>query len=288
MKAASIRAKLLELSKSKNISFQVLIYRFLHERLLYRLSQSDYRGNFILKGGNLIYAFENLLTRPTKDVDFLGLYLSNDQEMITEIFKEILQVTDKEDAVWFNPDSIQTEAITELNKYSGVRVFFEGGFDRIRQKIQVDIGFGDVVYPELINIDFPLLVPKLNSVLIKAYSKESVIAEKFHAIITLSYTNSRMKDFYDLFVLLTTFNFDLDVLSDAIIATFKHRETPILPNPSFFEKEFMIDKTLNSIWNRFLKNNNLTIKHNFESTVTILKMKINPVWQSVLQKTSNL
>jgi predicted nucleotidyltransferase component of viral defense system len=287
MKAASIRAKLLELSKTKNISFQLIIYRYLHERLLYRLSQSDYRDNFILKGGNLIYAFENLLTRATKDIDFLGVHLSNDQELLTDIFKNILRITDNEDAVWFNPDSIQTEAITELNKYSGLRVFFEGGFDRIRQKIQVDIGFGDVVYPELVNIDFPLLVPTLNSVLIKAYSKESVIAEKFHAIITLSYTNSRMKDFYDLFILLTTFNFDIDILSDAIIATFKHRETPILPNPSFFEKEFMSDKTLNNLWYRFIKNNNLEIEHNFESIIKILKVKINPLWENILQRKIN-
>lgn len=287
MKAASIRAKLLELSKTKNISFQLIIYRYLHERLLYRLSQSDYRDNFILKGGNLIYAFENLLTRATKDIDFLGVHLSNDQELLTDIFKNILRITDNEDAVWFNPDSIQTEAITELNKYSGLRVFFEGGFDRIRQKIQVDIGFGDVVYPELVNIDFPLLVPTLNSVLIKAYSKESVIAEKLHAIITLSYTNSRMKDFYDLFVLLTTFNFDLDVLSDAIIATFKHRETLILPNPSFFEKEFMTDKTLNNLWYRFIKNNNLEIEHNFESIIKILKVKISPLWENILQRKIN-
>lgn len=287
MKAASIRAKLLELSKTKNISFQLIIYRYLHERLLYRLSQSDYRDNFILKGGNLIYAFENLLTRATKDIDFLGVHLSNDQELLTDIFKNILRITDNEDAVWFNPDSIQTEAITELNKYSGLRVFFEGGFDRIRQKIQVDIGFGDVVYPELVNIDFPLLVPTLNLVLIKAYSKESVIAEKFHAIITLSYTNSRMKDFYDLFVLLKTFNFDLDVLSDAIIATFKHRETLILPNPSFFEKEFLIDKTLNNLWYRFIKNNNLEIEHNFESIIKILKVKISPLWENILQRKIN-
>ncbi len=254
---------------------------------MYRLSQSVYRDNFILKGGNLIYAFENLLTRPTKDVDLLGVHISNDQASLTAIFKNILQVSNDEDAVWFNPDAIQTETITELNKYSGIRVFFEGGFDRIRQKIQVDIGFGDVVYPEYVDIDFPLLVPKLNSVLIKAYSKESVIAEKFHAIITLSYTNSRMKDFYDLFILLTTFNFDIDILSDAILATFKHRETPIIANPSFFEKEFMIDKTLDSLWKRFLKNNNISFEHNFENTVKTLTLKINPVWENVLLKTSN-
>ncbi len=125
-----------------------------------------------------MYAFDDVLTRPTKDVDFLGFHISNDAEQIINIFKQILEVND-DDAVWFNSETIKAETITELNKYSGVRLFIEGGFDTIKQRLQIDIGFGDIVIPDIQIIDYQLLLPSMNPVFVKAYSKESVIAENF-------------------------------------------------------------------------------------------------------------
>ncbi len=281
--AAVVRAKLLIIAKTENISFQVLIFRYIHERLLYRLSKSEYCDNFILKGGNLIYAFENVLTRPTKDIDFLGFHINNDIEQIITIFKEILEIND-DDAVWYNSETIKAESITELNKYSGVRLFIDCGFDTIKQRIQIDIGFGDIVIPEIQIIDYPLLLTSMSPVFVKAYSKESVIAEKFHAIITLSYANSRMKDFYDLFILLSSYQFDQNILLESIKATFKQRETIINHTPSFFEQDFKINTKLNSLWNQFVKNNNLTIEVNFEEVVNLVSKKLKSVWDIVAKE----
>jgi predicted nucleotidyltransferase component of viral defense system len=281
--ASAIRAKLLTIAKSENIAFQVIIFRYLHERFLFRLSKSDYCDNFILKGGNLIYAFEHVLTRPTKDVDFLGFSISNDLERIITIFKEITEINN-EDTVWYNSETIKAESITELNKYAGVRLFIECGFDSIKQRIQIDIGFGDIVVPDVQTIDYPLLLPSMSPVLVKAYSKESVIAEKFHAIITLSYSNSRMKDFYDLYVLFTSNPIKQDILLESISATFKQRETIIVHTASFFEQEFKTDLKLNLLWNQFVKNNNMTIGVNFEEVVNLISQKIKPIWDTLIEK----
>ena len=281
--ASAIRAKLLTIAKSENIAFQVIIFRYLHERFLFRLSKSDYCNNFILKGGNLIYAFKHVLTRPTKDVDFLGFSISNDLERIITIFKEITEINN-EDTVWYNSETIKAESITELNKYAGVRLFIECGFDSIKQRIQIDIGFGDIVVPDVQTIDYPLLLPSMSPVLVKAYSKESVIAEKFHAIITLSYSNSRMKDFYDLYVLFTSNPIKQDILLESISVTFKQRETNIVHTASFFEQEFKTDLKLNLLWNQFVKNNNLTIGVNFEEVVNLISQKIKPIWDTLIEK----
>jgi predicted nucleotidyltransferase component of viral defense system len=281
--ASAIRAKLLTIAKSENIAFQVIIFRYLHERFLFRLSKSDYCDNFILKGGNLIYAFEHVLTRPTKDVDFLGFSISNDLERVISIFKEITEINN-EDTVWYNSETIKAESITELNKYAGVRLFIECGFDSIKQRIQIDIGFGDIVVPDVQTIDYPLLLPSMSPILVKAYSKESVIAEKFHAIITLSYSNSRMKDFYDLYVLFASNPIKQDILLESINATFKQRETNIVHTASFFEQEFKTDLKLNLLWNQFVKNNNLTIGVNFEEVVNLISQKIKPIWDTLIEK----
>ena len=133
---ASIRAKLSYLARSKNVAFQVLIFRYLHERFLFRLSQSAYRNNFFLKGGVLLYAFDNEITRPTKDVDFLGEGINNDLEEVKLIFQEISKITD-DDAVWFDPETISVEMIKEDDQYESIRLHIEGGFDTIKQRIRM-------------------------------------------------------------------------------------------------------------------------------------------------------
>jgi predicted nucleotidyltransferase component of viral defense system len=197
-KGASIRQKLLNISKSKeeNVTFQTIIVRYLHERLLFRLSQSEYKNHFFLKGGALIYALDNKITRPTKDLDLLGQSVPGDLESVKTIFQEICSINDN-DAVTFLAETITVEPIKEEDKYEGVRLHIDGKFDSIKQRLQVDIGFGDVIFPEPQIIHYPLLLSENSPVELKTYTIESIIAEKVHAMVVLGLANSRMKDFYD-------------------------------------------------------------------------------------------
>ena len=282
-KGASIRAKLQTIAKSENIAFQVLIFRYLHERFLYRLSKSGYRNNFFLKGGALLYAFEKELARPTKDVDFLGKNISNDLKEVKSAFQKVCTIPD-DDAVWFDYTTISIETIKEDAKYGGTRLFIEGGFDTIKQRIQIDVGFGDIIVPDAQFIEYPMLLSVTNPVIIKAYSKESVIAEKFHAMVVLSYANSRMKDFYDVYALLKANKFDTTVLAESIKATFNKRETSIIQFPSFFEKEFKTDAQLNKLWKQFLKKNKLHPDIEFQDVVSDILIELKPVWHTLSRK----
>jgi predicted nucleotidyltransferase component of viral defense system len=279
-KGASIKARLLNISKRENIAFQVVIFRFLHERFLFRLSKSRFQESFYLKGGSLLYAFQNEMTRPTKDVDLLGFNIENDSSTILLIFQEITQIED-DDAVWFDSQSIRTELIKEDEKYEGVRLFIEGGFDSVKNRIQIDIGFGDIIFPKSEQIHYPLLLNDLSPIKIQSYSKESIIAEKLHAILVLSYSNSRMKDFYDIYGLILKNQFDENSLQGAILATFNRRETPIPENPTLFTAEFGADKNLNLLWSNFLKKNNLSLTLEFKDIVEKIKKEFEPIFHAL-------
>ena len=280
-KGASIRAKLSSIAKAEGVAFQTLIFRFLHERFLYRLSQSHFKNNFFLKGGVLLYAIENEITRPTKDVDFLGSGVSNDLEEIKNAFIEICKVND-DDSVWFNIETITSETIKEDDKYEGVRLFIEAGFDTIKQKIQVDVGFGDIIVPQPQVIEYPLLLSDEKSVFINAYSKESIISEKFHAMIELSFFNSRMKDFYDVYFLLQSKEIDKIILTESIQSTFKNRETIFTNKHSFFNTEFSEDLRLTNSWKLFLKKNKLNEVLQFNDVVNFIVKEIKPIWKHLI------
>jgi predicted nucleotidyltransferase component of viral defense system len=198
---ASIQTKLKQLAAAENKSYQLILTRFFQERLLYRIFISPYKSHFCLKGGALLYAFEKEASRPTLDIDLLGLKIDNDLLHFKDVFFEICQMEDTTDAVTFNLDTLTTAKINKVDKYAGVRVKIEVKLGNIKQNLQIDIGFGDVVTPNPIAMDYPTLltmsVPK-----IQAYSIETLIAEKFEAMISLAEMNSRMKDFYDIYSLL--------------------------------------------------------------------------------------
>jgi predicted nucleotidyltransferase component of viral defense system len=198
----SIRAALFNLAKREGLIFQFVVIRYLHERLLYRLSVSEYASMFFLKGGALLYALEGLHTRPTVDIDMLAKHVNNDKERVKAIFRTICEIGYDADCVVFDSGSIVAGGIAENSKYGGVRLCINARFDTVRQRLQVDIGFGDIVTPAPVTLIYPTLLDKLESPEIKAYSIETVIAEKFQAMIDLGTFNSRMKDFYDVYVLL--------------------------------------------------------------------------------------
>lgn len=193
----SIRSKLLNIAKKEDVFYQTVLTRYFQERLLYRMSQTRFRSNFFLKGGALMYAFERFAARPTLDIDFLGSSISNEGASIIAAFKEICAVPCEEDGVAFDVDKITAQNITEFKDYHGVRLSIPVKMDTISQVMTMDVGFGDVVTPNPIDLDYPVLLEHLPSANILAYSLETVIAEKMHAVIDLADQSSRMKDYYD-------------------------------------------------------------------------------------------
>ncbi len=237
--AASVRQRLLNRSREEKRPFQELLQYYAMERFLYRLSQSDHSDCFILKGALMLRIWDAPQTRPTMDIDMLGR-TNNDIDAILAQIREILEQPVKDDGMVFQPASLQTEPITEDADYQGVRVRFIGELNRARVNMQLDIGFGDVVHPEADRADFPTLLDSPAPELL-CYSRESTIAEKFQAMVYLGELNSRMKDFYDIWLLSRQFDYELSPLKAAIERTFEQRNTD-LPQSNPFPDGFAEQK----------------------------------------------
>lgn len=277
----SIKAKLLNIAKEQNIDYQQLVTRYLYERLLFRLSVSDYKDKFYLKGGALLYAIEKELPRPTKDIDFLGVKVKNDLANIKHVFMEICRIECAEDGVQFDAASIKTEEITEEKDYAGIRVSFVAGLDTIKQVMKMDIGFGDIVTPSAYPLVYPSFIDSLPQANIMAYSLESVIAEKFQAMIDLSEFNSRYKDFYDVYKILNSHSIDNTILAEAVKATFKNRETYYQPNHPLFTESFAKDVIRNEQWNSFLKRIKQNGFQTFETVMALITERLEPIYQTI-------
>ena len=276
-RADSIRARLLNLAKKERIDFQLIIIRFLHERLLYRISVSDYSQQLILKGGAFIYAVQGIKSRPTIDVDLLGTQISNDIETLCGVFRQICTI-ESEDEVAFNPKSVVGELITQQDKYNGARLYIDATFHTVKQRIQIDVGFGDIVIPVAQELEYPILLDEMQIPVIQAYSTETVIAEKFQAMIELSVANSRMKDFYDVYNLLTDNKFDNETLEEAIKVTFVNRGTSYTENHALFTAEFGTNPQRKKSWTVFLNKINRDKELEFEDVMRLISEKLMPFW----------
>ena len=276
-RADSIRARLLNLAKKERIDFQLIIIRFLHERLLYRISVSDYSQQLILKGGAFIYAVQGIKSRPTIDVDLLGTQISNDIETLCGVFRQICTI-ESEDEVAFNPKSVVGELITQQDKYNGVRLYIDATFHTVKQRIQIDVGFGDIVIPVAQELEYPILLDEMQIPVIQAYSTETVIAEKFQAMIELSVANRRMKDFYDVYNLLTDNKFDNETLEEAIKVTFVNRGTSYTENHALFTAEFGTNPQRKKSWTVFLNKINRDKELEFEDVMRLISEKLMPFW----------
>ena len=274
----SIRARLLNVAKQEEVFYQTILTRYFQERLLYRISQTRYRENFYLKGGALMYAYERFAARPTLDIDFLGTHISNDVERIAEAFREICAVGCKEDGVLFAGDKIVSQNITEFKDYHGVRLSIPVTMDTISQVLTMDVGFGDVVTPHPVSLDYPLLLEGLPEASILAYSTETVIAEKMHAIIDLADQSSRMKDYYDIYHLLTSFQYDTAILQDAINRTFENRHTPHNAATMFFREDFPNHPQMQVRWTAFLRKATINSALSFTEVVRWLQDTLRPYW----------
>ena len=275
----SIRTKLLNIAKTKNVDFQQLAIRYLYERLLYRLSISKYRDKLYLKGGVLMYAIEQNYARPTLDIDFLGDQMSNDMSELVKVFAEICAIDDPEDGVVFDFADITAEPINEAKDYVGTRLSIVATLDTIKQPLKIDIGFGDVLVAEPKIITYQPEINTLKAPKIKAYSIETVIAEKFQAMIDLSELNSRLKDFYDVYGLLTKHDINQELLSSSILATFKNRGTGYIENHPLFTPEFASDAKRLTQWKAVLRKQKKNMDLDFEHVLKRIEERLKPLFE---------
>lgn len=273
----SVKTRLLNLMNETGYKYMYLLARYFNERLLYRVSVSQYKDNFLLKGGSLLYAMNGLEARPTVDVDFLADRISRDRDFLAHVFQEILDIVCDEDGVSFDVDSIRLEPITVEKKYPGTRFYFTAHMDTISYNMSVDIGFGDVVTPYPTTIDFPLLLPDIPSVNIQAYSLETVVAEKFHTMIDRDVLNSRMKDFFDCYQLLTKRDLDDETLYDAIKATFDNRGLTYNSELQLFTEDFSTDVARITRWKAFLKKIQWKETFDFETVMEVIRKRLQPM-----------
>lgn len=277
----SVKERLLNISRDEHYSSQLLLSRYFQERLLYRLSVSEYKDRFILKGDALLYAHNGFQSRPTLDIDFMARHISNDAENIKAVFQKISNIACEEDGVTFDGDSIETGEIAVTKEYRGVNVSLVAHLDTAQQRISMDVGFGDVITPFPQQLEFPVLIDTVPGANILAYSLETVVAEKFQAMISLSLGNSRMKDFFDVYQILTRQDVDPDILGEAIKATFANRDTKYVENHPLFSEEFFADATRTMYWRGFLKRIKYVDSLPFDEVGMIIRSRLLSYWETL-------
>lgn len=251
--AASIRQRLLNISREQKVDFTRILTDYGLQRLLYRLSVSPYQDEFVLKGAMLFSYWSGDAFRATKDVDFLK---SGDASInhLKEVFTNLCtQPVEPDDGLIFDPASLMAEEIREEDAYGGTRVTMKASLSAARISIQADIGIGDVITPVAQEIEYPVLLD-LPSPKLKAYPVETVIAEKFEAMVQLGFANSRMKDFYDVWALTKFMNPHYDILAQAIANTFRRRATELPKDvPIALTSEFSRDEMKQKQWSAFVR-----------------------------------
>lgn len=254
--SASIRQRLLNLSRERHEDYSLVLMRYGLERLLYRLSRSRHAENFVLKGAMLFTAWTEKMHRPTKDLDLLGYGNSSGENMMA-LFQEICQVDVEPDGLVFDTGTVQVEEIREDQEYEGQRVRLTARLGNARIPVQIDVAFGDVITPKATIIEYPTLL-NMPSPHIRSYPKEAVVSEKLQAMVALGMPNSRMKDFYDIWIISREFPFDGSTLTRAIRETFQRRKTPIPKTvPLALSNEFFTDPDKRTQWMAFLKRTRL-------------------------------
>jgi len=248
---ASVRQRLLNLAKTERRPFIEVLQYFAMERFLFRLGCTQYVDRLTLKGAALLRVWGISLPRATRDIDFLGRLDGSPQQLL-EVVREILAVP-VEDGIVFDLDSLEAKVITEDAAYEGVRATVRGSLAGALFKLQLDVGIGDVMVPEPCWVEYPQLLD-LGGPRVQAYQPETSIAEKFQAMVELDLTNSRMKDFYDIWLLRRSLEIDAEKLAAAIRATFRHRRTPIPTTPpTALTDRFALDEVKRLQWRAFLR-----------------------------------
>ena len=280
--AASIKGRLKNQAKADGRTMQDELVNYGLERAIYRISISEYAERFTLKGGIFLYAlFDGDFARATMDIDLLAQHISNDAEVMKNVFYNIFSI-ECDDALQFDLSSLEVINITEFKDYHGVNVSITGYLDRTRVPVSIDIGFGDVIYPERIRMNFPVLLDMIAPE-IYAYSIYSVIAEKFEAFVSLGLANGRYKDFYDIYVLSINCNLDGNELKNAIIETFSHRGTGF-DDIVVFEPNFTQDSVRQGRWKSFIKKKKAILKVEFQEVIDQITKLLLPIVDAIGQK----
>ena len=254
--AASVRQRLLDESKRRGADFDSILVRFAVERILARLSRSEFADRFVLKGAMLFAIWKGNAHRPTRDMDLLG-FGNNDADEMLEVFRSVLKMADENDGLVFDPKSLSVAPIRAVDAYGGLEVRFVGSLDRARINVQIDIGFGDVITPGPEIVEFPNLLPDFKAPKIRAYPVYTVFAEKLEAAVRLGEGNGRMKDFFDLWFVSREFNLDRDSLRTAIEATFARRGTKLSREAVLRVLSPVFAALKAPMWKQFLSRNRL-------------------------------
>jgi predicted nucleotidyltransferase component of viral defense system len=283
---ASVRQRLLNLARQQNEDFGLVLTRFAIERLLYRLSRSPHADDFILKGAQLFSLWTEKAHRTTRDLDLL-CQGSPVLARLETVFRDLCeQQADRPDGLTFTADSVRAETIREAAAYDGVRVLVGYEIGGARDRLQIDVGFGDAVVPAPEMVAIPALLD-LPAPRMKAYPMEAVVAEKYEAMVSLGMANSRMKDFYDIWLLSRQFEFGGERLCQAIGATFSRRKTP-LPSgvPAALSAEFATDRDKQTQWRAFVARSRLTPEAELSDVVAALREFLMPPTSAIIAGTS--
>ena len=255
----SIRDRLLNKARAEKRDYNLMLTRYALERLIYRISISPYRDQFLLKGALLFDLWFDVPHRPTRDVDFLG-YGPADIPHLEGVFRELCAI-DANDGIEFQAKTVKAAEIRKEANYAGVRVTLIGVLAGAKCPVQADIGFGDAVVPGPEEVTYPVLLDDNPAPQLRAYPRYTVVAEKLEASVSLGMLNSRMKDYFDLWVLVTYAEFDNAILRKAIQATFERRSTPLPAKlPIGLSDEFANDGQKNKQWLAFLLKNGIAPK----------------------------
>jgi len=256
--AASIHQRILNKAGAEHRPFNELLQYYAIERFLYRLGESPHCKQFVLKGALVFLAWQAPLTRPTRDMDFLG-YTNNSVENLIRLIRIVQEVCTQPVELYgmiFDPTSVQGEIIKEEADYQGVRVSFLAFLGRAKIPMRLDVGFADIVTPNPDELELPTILDNMSKPCIRTYPPETVIAEKFQAMVALGMINSRVKDFYDIWFMAESMEFDFQLLREAVLNTFNRRKTTIpKETPTAFTDEFASEKQVQ--WAGFLRKNQI-------------------------------
>ena len=278
---ASIHQQLLNKAKEREKPFNDILQYYVIERFLYRLGKTRHKDSIILKGAMMFIVWNTPYARATRDIDFLAK-ADNSMENITQMIKDICKIEYSNDGMIYFQDTVRAEQIIEDGDYQGVRIKLTAGLGNARSTVQIDFGFGDTVFPKPEKIDFPSLI-NLPAPELKGYPKETVIAEKLHVMLHRGLLNSRMKDFYDLWLLMNNFDFEIDIVKEAIKETFENRKTDIILDSVIFSEEFDNNPDKDIQWKAFInKSAGLPAPDKFKTIAKNIKTFIRPIIDSII------
>jgi hypothetical protein len=266
---ASVRTRINNKAKEDKVNTLFLLTRYALERMLYRLSVSEHRDSFLLKGALLFDLWYDVPLRPTRDIDLLGFGMAEIPHLL-KVFEDLCAI-EVEDGIKFEATSIKAEEIRKEANYSGTRVTLIGTIDGAKCTVQIDVGYGDAVTPAPEIATYPVMLKDMPAPELRVYPQYTVIAEKFEAIVSLGMANSRMKDYFDLWVLLRNATLDSAILEQAVQATFTRRGTALQTDtPVGLSDQFSLDKSRVDLWDAFVGRNKLKAE-SLPDTVTYLR-----------------